>query len=62
MIFKEHANLKYNYGSRHFWIEGYYVSTVGLNKQTIIKYIQNHELEDQIVDKRFVKEYRNRHG
>ena len=23
MIFDEHANLKYNYGSRHFWSEGY---------------------------------------
>ena len=46
MIFDEHANLKYNYGSRHFWSEGYYVSTVGLNKETIKKYIQNQELED----------------
>jgi len=25
MIFEEHANLKYNYESRHFWAEGYYV-------------------------------------
>jgi len=23
MIFEEHANLKYNYGNRHFWAEGY---------------------------------------
>ena len=59
MIFEEHANLKYNYGSRHFWSEGYFVSTVGLNKQTIIKYIQNQELEDQIADKRSVKEYKD---
>ena len=40
MIFEEHANLKYNYGNRHFWAEGYYVSTVGLNKNTIKRYIQ----------------------
>ena len=59
MIFDEHANLKYNYGSRHFWSEGYYVSTVGLNKETIKKYIQNQELEDQILDKRSVKEYKD---
>ncbi len=26
MIFEEHANLKYNYGNRHFWAQGYYVS------------------------------------
>ena len=48
MIFEEHANLKYNYGNRHFWAEGYYVSTVGLNKNTIKRYIQNQDLEDKI--------------
>jgi len=31
----KHANLKYRYGNRHFWAKGYYVSTVGLNKETI---------------------------
>ena len=31
MMFDRHANLKYQYGNRHFWAEGYYVSTVGLN-------------------------------
>ena len=28
MIFDKHANLKYKFGNRHFWAEGYYVSTV----------------------------------
>ena len=28
MIFDEHANLKYKFENRHFWAEGYYVSTV----------------------------------
>ena len=32
MIFDRHANLKYKYGSRHFWCRGYYVDTVGKNK------------------------------
>ena len=59
MIFEEHANLKYNYGQRTFWAEGYFVSTVGLNKTTIKKYIQNQELEDQIKDKRSLKEYKD---
>ena len=27
--------------NRHFWSEGYYVSTVGLNEATIKKYIQD---------------------
>ena len=56
-IFDNHANLKYNYGNRHFWAKGYYVSTVGLNKQTIQKYIREQETEDMIQDKRSLKEY-----
>ena len=59
MIFDEHANLKYNYGSRHFWSEGYYVSTVGLNKATVQKYIRDQELEDQAEDRRSLKEYKD---
>ena len=59
VIFDEHANLKYNYGSRHFWSEGYYVSTVGLNKKTIQNYIRNQELEDRLQDKKSVKEYKD---
>ena len=39
MIFDKHANLKYKFGNRHFWAEGYYVSTVGgVNEATIKKY------------------------
>ena len=40
MIFDMHSNLKYKYGNRKFWAEGYYVSTVGLNESTIRKYIR----------------------
>ena len=32
MIFDMHSNLKYKYGNRKFWAEGYYISTVGLNE------------------------------
>ena len=28
MMFDEHANLKYKFGNRHFWAEGYYASVV----------------------------------
>ena len=41
MMFDKHANLKYKFGNWHFWAEGYYVSTVGLNEATIRKYIQD---------------------
>lgn len=57
MMFDKHANLKYKFGSRHFWAEGYYVSTVGLNEATIKKYIQEQEKHDIALDKLSVKEY-----
>ena len=57
MIFERHANLKYKFGNRHFWAEGYYVSTVGLNEATIKKYIQEQEKHDIAMDKLSVKEY-----
>ena len=57
MIFDRHANLKYKLGNRHFWAEGYYVSTVGLNEATIKKYIQEQEKHDIVMDKLSVKEY-----
>lgn len=41
----------------HFWSEGYYVSTVGLNEATIKKYIQDQEKYDIMQDKLSVKEY-----
>ena len=40
-------------------IEGYYVSTVGLNESTIKKYIQEQEKHDNALDKFSVKEYEN---
>ena len=52
-----HANLKYKFGNRHFWAEGYYVSTVGLNEATIKKYIQDQEKHDIALDKLSVREY-----
>jgi len=57
MIFEKHANLKYKFGNRHFWAEGYYVSTVGLNEATIRKYIQEQEKHDIALDKLSVREY-----
>jgi len=57
MMFDRHANLKYKFGNRHFWSEGYYVSTVGLNDETIAKYIREQEVHDIVMDKLSVKEY-----
>lgn len=57
MIFDRHANLKYKYGSRHFWCRGYYVDTVGKNKKVIEDYIRNQLSEDEMMDQITMKEY-----
>ena len=62
MIFDMYANLKYKYGNRKFWAEGYYVSTVGLNESTIRKYIREQESHDITIDKLTTKEYTNLFG
>ena len=57
MIFDRHANLKYKYGNRHFWCRGYYVDTVGRNKNAITEYIKNQLDEDIAADQISLKEY-----
>lgn len=59
MIFDRHSNLKYKFGNRHFWAEGYYVSTVGLNEATIAKYIREQDKHDQMMDRITTKELEN---
>ena len=50
IIFDRHANLKYKYGSRSFWVRGYYVDTVGRNKKVISEYIKHQLDEDRMED------------
>ena len=57
MIFDQHANLKYKYGNRHFWCRGYYVDTVGRNKEKIAEYIRNQLQEDITYDQLSFKEF-----
>ena len=57
MIFDRHANLKYKYGSRHFWCRGYYVDTVGRNEAKIAEYVRNQLQEDIMSDQISIKEY-----
>ena len=59
MIFDKHANLKYKFGNRKFWVEGYFGSTVGLNAATIKKYIQQQEKHDILQDRVSTREYQN---
>ena len=57
IIFERYAHMKYKVGNRHFWSRGYYVSTVGGNKQAVQKYIQNQESEDLISNQISMVEY-----
>ena len=57
MIFDKFANLKYKYGNRHFWCRGYYVDTIGRNKNAVAEYIRNQLNEDIANDQISMKEY-----
>ena len=59
MIFERHANLKYKYGNRSFWCRGYYVSTVGNNKEAVYRYVENQLKEDMMSDQLTIKEYKD---
>lgn len=50
MILERFSNLKYKYGNRKFWCKGYYVSTVGINEKSIIKYIREQDERDKVSD------------
>lgn len=41
MIFERFSNVKYKYGNKHFWCSGFYVDTVGKNKEAIQQYIKD---------------------
>ena len=57
MIFEKYANLKYKYGNRNFWCRGYYVDTVGRNKNAIAEYIRNQLQQDYEEEQLTLKEY-----
>ena len=57
MIFERFANLKYKYGNRHFWCRGFYIDTVGKNKEVIQQYIKEQLNEDIMADQISFKEY-----
>ena len=73
MMFDKHTNLKYKFGNRHFWAEGYYVSTVNeatikidsrlkeLSSKWFFTSIEIREWvrHDTALDKLSVKEYEN---
>ena len=50
-------NLKYKYGNRHFWCQGYHVNTAGKSRKAIEQYVRNQPQEDRSEDSISIKEY-----
>ena len=48
MLYEQFGELKYKYRNREFWCRGYYVDTVGKNKQKIAEYIRHQLDEDKM--------------
>ena len=48
MIYEQYGDMKYKYWNREFWCRGYYVDTVGKDKQKIAAYIRHQLEEDQM--------------
>ena len=57
LMFDRHVNLKYKFGYRKFWAEGYYAGTVGPDEKTIAKHVREQERADIAQDRPCVKEY-----
>ena len=48
--------MKYKYRSREFWCKGYYVDTVGKNKERIAEYIRTQLEEDRTMEQLCITE------
>jgi putative transposase len=49
-IHRELLGKNRNFTGYHFWARGYFVSSVGLNLERVVKYIQNQEVADKKMD------------
>ena len=49
-IARQYNGKKRNFGGESFWARGFYVSTVGLDEETIRNYIKYQEEEDKRID------------
>ena len=49
-ITRQYNGKKRNFGGESFWARGFYVSTVGLDEETIRNYIKYQEEEDKRID------------
>ena len=50
-VFKSYPQLKQRpYWGNHFWARGYFVSTVGLDEEMIIRYVKHQEKEEKKIE------------
>jgi len=49
-IARQYMGKSRNFTGQSFWARGYYVSTVGRDEETVRKYIQHQEKEDQRIE------------
>ena len=49
-IARNYMGKKQNFTGQNFWARGYYVSTVGLNEESIKRYIREQETQDKRLD------------
>ena len=49
-IARAYVGRRKNFTGQRFWARGYYVSTVGMDEETIREYIKRQEKEDQRLD------------
>ena len=54
-IHRECLGQRRNFTGLHFWAKGYCVSTVGLDEQTIVRYIRNQEAEEKRLEQMQLK-------
>ena len=52
MFFVRHPEYRTKWGDRHFWVRGYYVTTVGnVDEETVRKYIREQEENDKLEER-----------
>ncbi len=49
-IARTYQGRKRNFVGQHFWVSGYFASTVGREEQVIREYIRHQEAEDRRID------------
>ena len=49
-ITRNYGGRRKNFSGQYFWARGYFVSSVGLDEQTVREYIKNQETEDKRID------------